>query len=386
MLVVALLGGGAYYALALRGTSPAGDAGATPPGGVPVSVATVLHKPVVRWSQFSGMLEAVHATEIRPQVSGQITEVAYKDGDMVKKGQLLFTIDPRPYEAARISARGTLAEATAALARAKKLVGSKAISRAELDAAQSAYDRALGNDKAAEVNLSYTSIAAPISGKISRAELTVGNLVQANNPPLLASIVALSPIYASFDVDEQTYLRRIQGVPAAKLKEIPVEVTLSNGGAPLVASIHAFDNQITPGSGTIRVRALLANKDASLIPGLYARVQLGSADTSEAILINPAAIGTDQSKKFVMVVGADHKAEYREVTLGGSSEGLTIIETGLSPEEQVVVSGLQRVQRPGTTVSEQRVDMRSLAPLDAAPATPAAADAPAAPTPATEAK
>lgn len=368
VLVIVVLGAGYYLYPKIfhhGDAAPAGGSGQQG-GGAPVSIATVISKPITEWSEFSGMFEAVNAVEVRPRISGQIMQIHFTDGAEVRKGQPLFTIDPRPYEAAMMTAKATLTESASVFARAKKLIGSKAISRAEYEAAESAYGRALGNFKTAQVNLDYTQITAPISGKISRAEITQGNLVDAGGQaPLLASIVAISPIYASFDVDEQTFLKTIRGVPAAKLKTVPVEVGLSNEqGTSIKATIHSFDNQIKPGSGTIRVRALVANKEATLVPGLFARVRLGSPDQGEAILVNTTAIGTDQSKKFVMVVGEGNKAEYREVTLGTLADGLQVVHAGLKPGEQIIVNGLQRV-RPGAPIMGTAVDMATLKPLDA---------------------
>ena len=242
-----------------------------------------------------------------------------------------------------------------------------------LKQAEGALETARGALNMAQVNVGYTHIAAPLSGKISRAEITQGNVVEAGaNAPLLASIVDLSPIYVSFDVDEQTFIKTIQGVPAAKLKTIPVEVSMGNARSDaLKASIHSFDNQITPGSGSIRVRATLANKDGLLVPGLYAKVRLGSADTTQAVLINPAAVGTDQSKKFVFVVGEGSKAEYREVMLGSMTDGLQVITSGLTPGEKIIVNGLQRV-RPGAPIMGSDVDMTTLAPLNPPAATESA--------------
>ncbi len=387
LVILVVLGIGVYYVPSLfhGGKGGAGPQG----GGVPVSVATVISKPITNWSEFSGILQAVNSVEIRPRIGGQIMQIHFSDGAEVKKGQPLFTIDPRPYEAAVTSTKGALTEAQSILARAQKLVKSKAISRAEFEAAQSAYDRALGNYNAAAVNLEYTHITAPISGKISRAEITQGNIVEAGpGAPLMASIVTLSPIYAAFDVDEATFLKTIQGVPANKLKTIPVEVGLGNQQGELTkATIHSFDNQIAPGSGTIRVRATLTNKDATLIPGLYAKVRLGTADQTDAILVNPTAIGTDQSKKFVMVVGAENKVEYREVKLGGISDGLQIITEGLKPGEKIVVTGLQRVQQPGTVIAGKDVDMVTLqGEPEPAPAATDAAATPADAAPADAAK
>ena len=382
LALVAVIAAGVHYGPRLLHGGSAGTDAQMQGQGVPVSVAKVISKQITTWSDFSGILEAVHSVEVRPRVGGQIMHVYFKDGAEVKKGQPLFTIDPRPYAAALISAKGAFTEAQSTFERAKKLIKSKAISRAEFEAAQSGCDRALGNFKAAEVNLEYTQISAPISGKISRAEITEGNLVDVGaNAPLLASIVAVSPIYASFDVDEQTFLRSIQGVSAAKRKTIPVEVGLGNqqGGAMMKAVIHSFDNQIVPGSGTIRVRALLPNTDASLIPGLYARVRIGSPDVADTVLINPAAVSTDQDKKFVMAVGEGNKAEYRVVTLGGMSDGLQIITSGLKAGEKIIVNGLQRV-RPGVPIMGTEVDMTSLAPLNppAAPEAEKTSDQPAA--------
>jgi multidrug efflux system membrane fusion protein len=358
--------------------APVGPAGEA----MPVSVAQVVNKSVAVWSDFSGKIEAVHSVEIRPRVGGHITAVHFKDGADVKAGAPLFQIDVRPYEAEVMRARGALASAESAqsiaakdFARAKQLIGSKAISTAEYEAkasalnqANGALESARGALRAAEVNVNYTTIRAPIGGKISRAEITEGNVVDPAANVVLASIVTLSPIYASFDLDEQTFLTTIAGVPAAKLKKIPVEVGLANDvGTPNKATIHAFDNQIAPDSGTIRVRALIANKDQRLLPGLFAKVRIGSPDAQPSILINPTAIGTDQNKKFVFVVGAENKAEYREVVLGTMSDGLQIITSGLKEGERIVVNGLQRL-RPGAPMIPTLVDMVTLKAADAPPA------------------
>lgn len=353
---------------------------------LPVNVVRVVAADIVHWSEASGQFEAVSAVDIRPQVTGVIQTVHFTDGTEVKRGQKLFTIDPRPYEAALLSAKGALTSAQSGferakldVMRAKKLLAVKAISQAEFETRSDTYQRAAGNLDAArgalhmaEVNLGYTQITAPISGRISRAEVTQGNLVDAGmNTPLLASIVNLAPIYASFDLDEHTFLSTIQGVAASRLKTVPVEVGLANQqGTPLKATIHDFDNQITPGSGTIRVRALLPNTDKTLVPGLFARVRIGASDATPAILINPVAIGTDQSKKFVMVVGEDGKAQYREVMLGATQDDQQIITSGLKGGEQVIVSRLQVLQ-PGMAVSPTEVDPITLEP----PGEPAAPEA-----------
>ena len=363
--------------------------------GTPVSVATVIAKNVTPWTDFSGKIEAVNAVEIRPRVSGQIVGIHFRDGDEVKKGQPLFTIDPRSYDAELARAKGSLAAAESAQAnaqlnytRAAKLVKSKAISQSEFDLRTSALRQAQGNFltaqaavTASQVTADYAHITAPIAGRISRAEVTTGNQVEAGpGAPLLASIVTVSPIYASFELDEQTFLHTIRGVTTANLRKIPVQVGLSSDtGTPIPATVHSFDNQIAPGSGTIRVRALIANKDGKLIPGLFAKVRIGTAEEISAVLINPAAVGTDQNKKFVMVVAADNKAEYREVTLGSMIDGLQMVADGLKPDETIIVSGLQRIH-PGVVITPQPVDMLTLKPVNSNTApTPADGSAPATP-------
>ena len=387
LFVGALLGAAIYWgpALLLHGArSGIGSTSAAHGAALPVSVATVVARQATVWSDFSGRLEAVHSVEIRPRVSGHIMAVYFKDGAEVKAGAPLFQIDPRPYEAELSRARGALAAAESAqllaardYGRAKQLIGSKAISSAEYESRVAAFNQANGQLQsargalqAAAVNVGYTVVRAPIAGKISRAEITEGNVVEANAAPLLASIVTLSPIYAAFDLDEQTFLATIQGVPAAKLKKIPVEVGLSNDvGTPYKAVIHAFDNQMAVGSGTIRVRALIANKDQRLLPGLFAKVRIGSPEAVASLLINPVAVGTDQNKKFVFVVGADNKAEYREVVLGSMNDGLQIVTSGLKAGDQVVVNGLQRL-RPNAPMLPTTVDMLTLKAPDAASPTP----------------
>ncbi len=387
-LVIAALGVVVFYGapklFGVPGGGMAGPPKMAPGTPMPASVASVISKPVMLWSDYSGRIEAAQSAEIRPRVSGQITEVLFKDGEEVNRGEPLFTIDPRPYEAEVSRARGALLTAESAalkanqdLARAQKLVKSKAISQSEFEQKNSAATQATGTLasakgalQAAEVNLAYAHITAPISGKISRAEMTVGNTVNAGpSAPLLASVVQLSPIYASFELDEKSFLKTIQGVPAAKLKQIPVTVALANGAA-VPAKIHAFDNQISPGSGTLRVRAVMENKDASLVPGLFATVRMGTPEETASILVHPNAIGTDQNKKFVLLVDAEGKAEYREVMLGAQVEGLQAIASGLVEGDKIVVEGLQRL-KPGTPVIATEADMTTLKPLNA-PEAPAA--------------
>ena len=337
----------------------------------PVDVAAVISRNIVDWQYFSGRMEAVDRVEIRPQVSGILTAVHFKDGAMVKKGDLLFTIDPRPYaaEAARAQAQVTAAEARAAytaadLARGERLLAENAIAKRDYEEKQNAARDGAASLQAAQaalrvakLNLDYTQIAAPIDGRMSRAEVTVGNLVTANGGPALTSMVSANKIYAAFDVDEQTFLRYVNPARTAKGTALPVGLGLSNeDGYPLEGQIHSVDNRLDTASGTIRVRAIFDNPDGRLVPGLYARIRLGGGHEREALLINEKAIGTDQDKRFVLVVGADNKTEYREVHTGATQNGLVIVDRGLRTGERIVVNGLQRV-RPGDAVSPNPTEM-----------------------------
>ena len=335
------------------------------PAAAPVSAAIVIEKPVAETQEFSGRLEAVEEVEIRSRVSGYITAVNFKPGAEVKKGDLLFVIDPRPYqaEADRAGAAATAARARADLARlelqrAERLLLDKAIAQREFDekaAAQKELDAharaAQAQYEAARLNLAYTRITAPIDGRVSKAEITLGNLVDAS--AVLTSIVSLDRLYASFDGDEQTYLR----VGARRDREAVVKVGLVNEeGFPHEGKLEFVDNQLDARTGSVRMRATLANPDRALAPGLFARVQVGSGVAEQRVVINERAVGTDQSRKFVVVVGPDGKAEYRPVQLGPMVDGMRVVRSGLKAGEKIVVSGLQRV-RPGAPVTPQLVPM-----------------------------
>lgn len=356
----------------------AAAAAAAPPA-PPVSAALVIEKPVAETQEFSGRLEAVEVVEIRPRVSGYITSVNFKPGAEVKKGQLLFVIDPRPYqaEADRAGAAAAAARARADLARlelqrAEKLLVDRAIAQREYDeraaglkeldasarAAQAQYE-------AARLNLAYTRVTAPIDGRVSKAEITLGNLVDAS--AVLTSVVSLERIYASFDGDEETYLR--VGTRAQRAQGAVVKVGLANEeGFPHEGKLEFVDNQLDATTGSVRMRATLDNRERLLAPGLFARIQVGSGVPAKAVVINERAVGTDQSRKYVVVVGADSKAEYRAVTLGPVVDGMRVVRTGLKAGEKIVVNGLQRV-RPGAPVAAQMVAM------DADPTAAAAAAA-----------
>ncbi|UQS16707.1 efflux RND transporter periplasmic adaptor subunit [Pseudomonas sp. HS6] len=337
-----------------------------------VDVATVVFKSISEWQSYSGRLEAVDKVDIRPLVPGTIVGVHFKDGALVKKGDLLFTLDQRPYLAEVDRAAGQLAAAesragyTATDAgRAARLVVENAIAKRDYDEKQNAAREALAQVKvakaaldAARVNLSYTEIKAPVAGRVSRAELTVGNVVSTGaTAPLLTRLVSVSPIYASFDVDEQTYLRYLNQASGGTA---PVSLGLADEeGYSRQGAVDSIDNQLDTQSGTIRVRARFDNANGALLPGLYARLKVGGGKPFETVLVDDSAIGTDQARKFVLVVGAEDRVEYREVTLGNLHEGLRIVTSGLKAGDRVIVSGVQRV-RPNDTVHANTVDMASV--------------------------
>lgn len=344
-------------------------------GAAPVSIAEVVQKDVQEWNEFSGRLVAVDKVEVRPRVSGIIESVNFENGAIVQKDDLLFTIDSRAYAAEVSRAEGALASASAQaslagseLARAERLFKEKAIPQREYDERKNGYNVAHANLKSAQaslesakLNLEYTQVKSPITGKVSRAEITVGNLVEAGpNAPVLTTVVSSNPIYADFEVDEDTYLKYSNINPAdGNATKIPVMMSLGSSDAiSQTGHIDSFDNRMNTASGTIRARAVFENADGKLVPGLFARIKLGSSDKSSAVLITDRAIGTDQDKKFVFVVGEGNKVAYRVVKLGGVADNLRIVQDGLKPGEKIVVNGLQRV-RPEAVIKPEIVDMAS---------------------------
>ena len=372
MLTAALALSGLAGAV-LSGCSDANSnaAPAAAPAGPPVSAAVVVEKAVTETQEFSGRLEAIEIVEIRPRVSGYITAVNFKPGAEVKKGDLLFVIDPRPYqaEADRTQASAAAARARADLARlelqrAERLLADKAVAQREFDERAAGLKEldataraATAQYEAARLNLAYTRVTAPIDGRVSKAEITLGNLVDAT--AVLTSVVSLDRIYASFDGDEDTYLR----VAAESHAGQPVQVRVglvNEEGFPHEGKLEFVDNQLDTRTGSVRMRAIFENKSRSMAPGLFARVQIGGGARKNALLVSDRAVGTDQSRKFVYVIGADGKAAYRAVTLGPVAEGLRVVRSGLKPGEKIVVNGLQRVQ-PGAAVKAQLVPMEAMA-------------------------
>jgi multidrug efflux system membrane fusion protein len=377
-LTATVLAAGVFY---FKGSNAA-TAPAAPPA-TPVMVATVVQSDVSTWDEFSGRLEAVERVDLRSRVAGAVQSIHFSEGALVKAGDLLVTIDPAPYtaevdraQAQVVAAQARLDNAKSELDRAQRLWDESAIARRELEERVNARREAEANVRGAEaalqtarLSLGYTQVRAPVSGRVGRLEVTIGNLVPAGpGAPVLTTIVSVSPIYASFDADEQVVARALHDLPGAtattrgRLESIPVLMNTAIGGEDARRGhLQLVDNQVNAKSGTVRVRAVFDNVDGGLMPGQFAQIRLGRAKATPAILINERAVGTDQSKKFVLVVGDDNRAAYREVSLGASVEGLRIVTSGLKVNERIVVNGLQRV-RPGSLVAPQPTTMATLSP------------------------
>jgi membrane fusion protein, multidrug efflux system len=358
-------------ALSGCGDKPPPQAAAAPP---PVTVAQPVKRTVTDWDEFTGRFEAVEEVQVRPRVGGFVTSVEFRDGAIVRTGDLLYVIDSRPYEAVALQADGQLSDARAKaelakreLDRALTLVQTSAVSesivdqrRQTLQAAHAAQTQAEGALKAAQLNIEFTHVIAPMAGRVSRHLVSVGNLVQGSegNATLLTSIVTLDPIYIYFDVDEATYLKNnklwFEGRrPSSRDTPNPVEVALTGeSNASLEGKMDFLDNRLDVSTGTLRSRAIIPNKDFSILPGQFGRVRLIGSAPYEALLLPDAAIATDQSRKIVFVVKDDNTVEAKPVVLGPLDEGLRVIREGLKPEDRVIVNGIQRA-RVGAKVTPQ---------------------------------
>lgn len=364
--------------ITLNGEPAQATANSAPPA-PPVSVATVAETEITAWDEFSGRLEAVERVELRSRVAGAVQAVHFREGALVGKGDLLITIDPAPYaaeveraEAQVAAAQARLTQAQSEYARAQRLWEERAIAQRELEERGNAEREAGANLRAAQaqlqgarLNLGYTQVRAPVAGRIGKLEVTQGNLVAAGpGAPVLTTLVSVSPIYASFDADEQVILKALKDLPGgasarALIERIPVQMgTTAMSDTPYEGRLQLIDNQVDAKSGTIRLRAAFDNRDGALIPGQFARVRMGQPRANRAVLVSERAVGTDQDKKYVLVVGQDNKAEYREVTLGPPAAGLRVVASGLKAGERIVVNGLQRV-RPGAVVQPQLVAMEA---------------------------
>ncbi len=360
--------------------SHAEEAGMPPPPSV--SAAPVLVKQVSQWDDFSGRVEAVESVELRPRVSGYIDKVNYVEGQEVKKGDVLFTIDARSYRAeldratAELNRARTQAQVSRSEAdRARRLSDQQAISTETWEQRRAVSEQALAQVQAAQaavdaarLNMEFTQVRAPINGRAGRAMVTAGNLVTAgDSASVLTTLVSLDKVHVYFDADEGTFLRYAQMArkgerPSERDSELPVKVGLSGeNGFPHEGKVDFLDNQVTRSTGTIRVRALLDNADRAFTPGLFARVQLLGSGQFQAMLIDEKAVLTDQDRKFVYVVDKDNKAQRRDIELGRNADGLRIVEQGLKAGDRVIVDGVQKVFMPGMPVQAKAVAMQPVA-------------------------
>jgi RND family efflux transporter MFP subunit len=349
------------------------QASAPPPP--PVTVAQPTKRMVTDWDEFTGRFDAIEQVQIRARVTGFVTSVEFKDGSIVKAGDLLYVIDPRQYEAAAEQAQGQLADAKAKvelaqreLDRATSLIKTQAIAenivdqrRQALAAAEAATLQAEGALKRAQLDVEFTKVTAPITGRISRHLVTVGNLVQGSESgaTLLTSIVSMDPIHVYFDMDESIYLRNsrlwFEGKrPSSRETPNPVQIILTGDTKPSrEGTVDFLDNRLDVSTGTLRGRALIGNSDLSILPGQFARVRVLGSLPYQALLLPDTAVATDQSRKIVFVVKEDNTVEARPVVLGALDGGLRVIKEGLKPDDKVIVDGLQRA-RVGAKVTPQQ--------------------------------
>ena len=359
---------------------PACKRQAAPPPPPPpmVTVAKPVAKKITDRAEYTGRLAAVERVDVRPRVSGYIVEIPFKEGDLVKKGDLLFVIDPRPYQAALGQSDGQLKEALAAkelndanFKRAENLQATKVTSREEFDTA--ATNRNQSNAKvataqaavdAAKLNLDFTRITAPIDGRVSRVQVTVGNLVSADTT-VLTNIVSINPVYAYADVDERTVIAYRQMVNEGKVQDARanrIEVAIALAGEksfPHKGAIDFVDNQINAATGTLSIRGRFDNESNALLPGMFIRMQIPTSPEHDSLLVTDRAVGSDQGQKFLLVVKGD-KVEQKPVVLGQIVDGLRVITQGLTADDQVIVNGIMKA-RPGSQVKVEQGDMMKFA-------------------------
>ena len=379
LMLASVVAAGAIAAIGfgLVGRATAEGPAAKPEQAMPASVAVVETRDAAIWNEFSGRLEAIDRVDIRPRIAGVVLAVHFREGALVREGDLLFSIDPAPYaaEVARTEAQVAAAQARVTLAkndfaRAQQLSGTSVLTQREVDQRQSATSEADANLRAAQaalqtakLNLDYTQVRAPVAGRVGRIEITIGNLVAAGaGSPILTTLVSVNPIYASFSAGEDVVTQALstlgpQTDAYLQVERIPVQMgTAATDGTPYRGKLQLIDNQVDGRSGTVRVRAVFDNVDGRLIPGQFVRIRMGSAKVEPALLVDERAIGTDLDKKFVLVVGNDSRAAYREISLGAAVNGLRVVTGGLQKGERIVVNGLQRI-RPGALVAPQTVSM-----------------------------
>lgn len=388
--IIAALGGTAFAARDAvkdegKAAAPPREAPAGAPAAPQVPVAEVITRSIAPAIEFTGFLAAPRTVELRSRVGGAVEAVSVPEGGLVRKGQLLFQIDPRPFQVALDTATANLrqaevlaSQAQADLDRAERLVASGAVSRKAYDDAVSArrarqaqVQSAQAAVAAARLDLSYARITAPISGRVDRVLVTEGNLVSggaAGAATLLTTIVSIDPLHVYFDIDEATYLAAVRGArPDAKANApaMPVEVGLATDkGFPYKGVLDFVGNRIDRSTGTIRARAVVPNPDGQLAPGLFARVRLSTGAARQTILIDDQAVGADQGRSYVLVVGPDSQAQYRPIEPGPVVDGLRVVHGGLQAGEKIIIKGLVR---PGMTVAPRIVPMQQAAPALAGP-------------------
>ena len=386
MRTAKIVAASALVAAALYGCSPRSEAQAPPAPAV--TVATPLVQAVQDWDEFTGRFEATQSVEVRARVGGYISGVHFRDGDYVRRGQLLFTLDPRPAQAALASARAQLSQAQAQLtlarselARAETLLESQAVSQAEVDTrrgalqtAEAAIAAANAAVRARTLDLEFTRVTAPISGRVSDRRVDPGNLVAGGSSAadVLTTVVSSAPIHFVFDGSEAVllkYQRQARQGPA------PVQVRLQDEtGFTRSGTLDFTDNAVDTASGVIRLRAVIPNADGFLKPGMFGQARLAGAGTYQAMLVPDAAIATDQARRIVYVVGADGSVAPRPVELGPLVDGLRVVRSGLRPTDRVIINGVQRIQQPGMKVQARNGRIQPVArPAPAPVTTPAPA-------------
>ncbi len=385
-LLAGVTGAGALGLLLMSGGCVFDDAKAAQQQQAPqapqVTVATVVQSQISDYDEFTGRVEAIERVELRPRVSGYVESMRFVEGAEVKNGDVLFVIDPRPYAAKLKGAQAELARAQSTLrqsqserARAEKLIAARAFSQEEFDARSNGTERAAAEVQAAQaavdsaaLDLTFTQVRAPIAGVVGKAEITVGNFVN-SGATRLTTLVSIDPVYVRFEGNEAAYLRQVGHTRDAQrdgtvAKEQPAWVGLANEeGHPHEGKLVFTANELDVATGTISARAKLDNHERLFTPGLFARVKLGDCSSYPAVLIRDSAIGTDQNRRYVYVVGKDNKVEYRAVEIGAMFDGLRVVKNGLQPTETIVVNGLQRV-RPGAPITPEKVAMRGNAEKD----------------------
>lgn len=381
MRTVKIVAASALVAAALYGCSPRSEAQAPPAPAV--TVATPLVQTIQDWDEFTGRFEATQDVEVRARVGGYISAVHFRDGDFVRRGQLLFTLDPRPAQAALASARATLAQAQAQLtlarseyARAQTLLESQAVSQAEADTrrgavltAEAAVAAANAGIRARQLDLEFTRVVAPISGRVSDRRVDPGNLIGGGSSAgdILTTIVSSAPIYFTFDGSEAVmlkYQRQARNGAAPIQVRLQDESTYSRSG-----TLDFTDNAIDTASGVIRLRAVVPNADGFLKPGMFGQARLAGSGSYQAMLVPDAAVATDQARRVVYVVAADGSVTPKAVVLGPLVDGLRVVRSGLAPTDRVIINGVQRIQQPGMKVQAKTGRIQPVAQQNQAPVT-----------------